>query len=147
MAIAFRHRLSRALLTLASLASFLGAGTADAQGVDPCPHHDALPLERGEPAHDGAGGGHAGGHGHGQDSGHEPATADHQNGGGHGHGPCTCVGSCDAGGSLPPLVGSASLGEAATASEPTPFASAHDLVPTKDEGWSPYLPHAPPFLA
>ena len=136
-----RHRRLGASVALTAIAAFVGASAADARGLDPCPHHDAFNLAHyGAAAHGGhemadmAGTEHMRGHGR---------TSDKD---GHEHGPCDCVGSCDTGGS-PPLVTTAFDVAAVLTTPPdlTPPAAPIELGPTKDVGWTPYLPEAPPL--
>ena len=132
-----RHRHPSALVALIALATFLGASLADARGLDPCPHHDALNLAHyGAAAHDGHDmAGMAGMQGHGGSSDKDQ----------HPHGPCNCVGSCDAGGSPPLVAVRLDLTVAlAPVAELTPPSGPKKVISTKDEGWTPYLPQAPP---
>ena len=123
-------------MTLIALAAFLGASVADARGLDPCPHHDAVNLAKyGAAAQSGHG--HDMAHmGHGQ-------SADQDQ---HEHGPCNCVGSCDSGGA-PPMVTTAPNATIAVAamSKLVPPSAPTEIVQTSDEGWTPYLPQAPPL--
>jgi hypothetical protein len=163
-----RHRALRAALSLAALATFLGASAADARGLDPCPHHDALSLARhgaaagAEPAHDApamrdhdsarmdhaAHVEHMGGAAHADPSTHAHGAAPTDGGpqNAHEHGPCNCVGSCDTGGS-PPLVTRVPdvVVTVAPVEAIVPPAVAHQTLSGRDDGWTPYLPQAPPL--
>ncbi len=104
---------------------------------DPCPHHDAVNL-----AQYGAAAQDAHGHDIAQMQGYPQSANQDQ----HEHGPCNCVGSCDSGGAPPMIAAAPEVTIAvAPASEITPPPVHREIVPAKDEGWTPYLPQAPPL--
>ncbi len=132
-----RNRPLGASVTLIALAAFVGASAADARGPDPCPHHDAVNL-----AQYGAAAQDAHGHDIAQMQGYPQSANQDQ----HEHGPCNCVGSCDSGGAPPMIAAAPEVTIAvAPASEITPPPVHREIVPAKDEGWTPYLPQAPPL--
>jgi hypothetical protein len=77
------------LVALLFAVALPATATADALGLHDCPHHDAVPSAPSDTGH-GAHGDHAVGEQDGESQ--------------HGeHGPCTCVGTCQAGGTLSAL--------------------------------------------
>jgi hypothetical protein len=149
----------RPLFALAALVGFVFSGASEARGLEPCPHHDSLPisLDAGHTDHGATRAGDAteaaaeSAH-----ASHDVAATDHSEHTGTAddapaehesdHGPCNCIGQCDAGSSATVL---SPVTITLHGDSPTPVASppAADGVFSRsgDSLWLFHQPTAPPF--